>query len=46
LYENHIEIPVVKLPEWFALYFYNKIEKLLEEVDIDENIHNGFNKVT
>jgi hypothetical protein len=46
MYENNIEIPVVKLPDRFASYFYNKIEKLLEEVNIDENIHNGFNKVT
>jgi hypothetical protein len=41
MYENHIEIPLDKLPDRFASFFYNKIEKLLEEVNIDENIHNG-----
>ena len=46
MYENHIEIPLDKLPDRFASFFYNKIEKLLEEVNIDENIHNGLNKVT
>jgi hypothetical protein len=46
MYENHFEIPLDKLPDRFASFFYNKIEKLLEEVNIDENIHNGLNKVT
>ena len=45
MYESNIEIPRDMLPDRFASYFHNKIATLLEGVNIDENIHNGFNKV-
>jgi hypothetical protein len=45
MYEKNKEITGDKIPDRFASYFYKKIEKLLKEVNIDENVHNGYNKL-
>ena len=41
LFEKKIEVPTEDLPDRFAEYFDTKIKKVLEEVNIDENVYNG-----
>ena len=45
MFMNNIEIPKTEIPQAFADYFSNKVNIIVNEVTIDNEIYNGYKKV-
>ena len=43
--QNNNEIPITELPDAFAKYFKNKVDLIISENKVDDNVYNGKQKI-